>query len=68
MPLADDVNLEDLADKTHGYAGADLTALSKEAAMAALRRVIPEMDLESEEIPVETLNKIRVTKDDFRIA
>ena len=65
MPLSDDVDLGKLADLTHGYAGADLSALTKEAAMAALRRVLPEVDLESEEIPSETLNKIEVKWDDF---
>ncbi|MBE6514830.1 MAG: CDC48 family AAA ATPase [Candidatus Methanomethylophilaceae archaeon] len=68
MPLADDVDLKWLADKTHGYAGADLSALTKEAAMAALRRVLPDMDLEAEEIPREVLNSILVTKDDFKNA
>ena len=68
MPLTDDVDLEKLADMSHGYAGADLSALCKEAAMASLRRVIPELDLEAESIPVEMLNNIHVTKDDFRMA
>ncbi len=68
MPLADDVDLGWLADKTHGYAGADLSALTKEAAMAALRRVLPDVDLEAEEIPKEVLNNILVTKDDFKSA
>ena len=68
MPLADDVDLKWLADKTHGYAGADLSALTKEAAMAALRRVLPDVDLEAEEIPREVLNNILVTKDDFKNA
>jgi len=68
MPLADDVDLSWLADKTHGYAGADLNALTKEAAMAALRRVLPDVDLEAEEIPREVLNNILVTKDDFKNA
>ena len=68
MPLAEDVDLKWLADKTHGYAGADLSALTKEAAMAALRRVLPDVDLEAEEIPREVLNSISVTKDDFRNA
>jgi len=65
MPLADDVDLERIADLTHGYVGADLAALCKEAAMHALRRILPELDLESETIPVEVLNKINVTKADF---
>ena len=68
MPLAEDVNLERLADRTHGYAGADLSALTKEAAMAALRRVLPDINMEAEEIPSEMLNKIQVNKDDFREA
>ena len=65
MPLAKDVDLSRLADLTHGYAGADLNALTKEAAMAALRRILPDVNLEAEEIPSETLNKIEVKWDDF---
>ena len=68
MPLADDVDLDWLSDKTHGYSGADLSALTKEAAMAALRRVLPDVDLEAEEIPREVLNRISVTQDDFKSA
>ncbi|MDO5862243.1 MAG: AAA family ATPase, partial [Thermoplasmata archaeon] len=68
MPLADDVDLDWLADKTHGYSGADISALTKEAAMAALRRVLPDVDLEAEEIPREVLNRISVTRDDFKAA
>jgi transitional endoplasmic reticulum ATPase len=65
MPLADDVDLERLADLTHGYAGADLAALCKEAAMHSLRRILPELELESESIPIEVLNKINVMRSDF---
>jgi transitional endoplasmic reticulum ATPase len=65
MPLADDVDLDKLASITHGFVGADLAALCKEAAMNALRRHLPEIDLESERIPTEVLNKIKVTMDDF---
>ncbi|NYT11632.1 MAG: CDC48 family AAA ATPase [Methanomassiliicoccales archaeon] len=65
MPLDDDVDLERLADLTHGYAGADLAALCKEAAMHSLRRILPELDLESESIPIEVLNKINVERADF---
>ncbi len=68
MPLAEDVDLRWLADRTHGYAGADLSALTKEAAMAALRRVLPDMDLEADEIPREVLNSILVTREDFKDA
>lgn len=65
MPLVDDVRLEKLADVTHGYVGSDLQALAKEAAMRALRRVLPSIDLSQESIPREILNKILVTMDDF---
>jgi len=65
MPLADDVDLDKLAEVTHGYVGADLAALAKEAAMHALRRFLPEIDLESETIPTEVLQKIKVTMNDF---
>lgn len=65
MPLAKDVDLDKLASITHGYSGADLAALSKEAAIRALRRVLPEIDLEKESIPAEVLNKIEVTEKDF---
>jgi len=65
MPLSEDVELEKLANLTHGFVGADLEALTKEAAMRAVRRVLPEIDLEVESIPAEILNKLNVTKDDF---
>jgi transitional endoplasmic reticulum ATPase len=65
MPLTEDVDLEKLADLTHGYAGADLSALCKEAAMRSLRRIIPELDLELEVIPMEVLNKLKVNREDF---
>ncbi|MFZ0740206.1 MAG: CDC48 family AAA ATPase [Nitrososphaeraceae archaeon] len=65
MPLAKDVNLEKLADISHGFVGADLQALSKEAGIRALRRILPEIDLSSQSIPVETLRKIIVTMQDF---
>jgi transitional endoplasmic reticulum ATPase len=68
MPLADDVDLDRLADISHGYAGADLSALTKEAAMASLRRVLPDLDMEAEEIPVEILNRLHVNRDDFKEA
>ena len=65
MPLAKDVNLDKLSDISHGFVGADLQSLSKEAAMRALRKVLPEIDLSSESIPAETLKKIIVTMQDF---
>ncbi len=68
MPLGMDVDLDRLADLTHGYAGADLQALTKEAAMHSLRRLLPEIDLELESVPVEVLDKISVIKVDFFLA
>ncbi|MDE1843871.1 MAG: CDC48 family AAA ATPase [Thaumarchaeota archaeon] len=65
MPLTDDVNLEKLADVTHGFVGSDLAALAKEAAMRSLRRVLPSIDLSQESIPREILDKIQVTMEDF---
>jgi transitional endoplasmic reticulum ATPase len=65
MPLAEDVKLEKLADITHGFVGADLAALAREAGMRALRRIVPELDLDVESIPVEILNKIVVVNEDF---
>jgi transitional endoplasmic reticulum ATPase len=65
MPLTKGVDLEKLADVTHGFVGADLQALAKESAMSALRRVLPEIDLSAEKVPRETLNKIEVTMEDF---
>jgi transitional endoplasmic reticulum ATPase len=65
MPLADDVDLDRMADLTHGYAGADLAALTKEAAMNSLRRLLPRIDLDEEMIPAEILNSILVTRKDF---
>ncbi|MEM1507293.1 MAG: CDC48 family AAA ATPase [Candidatus Bathyarchaeia archaeon] len=65
MPLAEDVNLEKIASITHGFVGADLVALCKEAAMRALRRILPEIDFERDTIPAEILNKITVTMGDF---
>jgi len=68
MPLSDDVNLEELAEMTKGYTGADLAALAREAAMHALRRYLPEIDIEQERIPAEVLEKMVVTKADFLAA
>lgn len=65
MPLAENVDLDKLAEITHGYVGADLAALARESAIQALRRHLPEIDLESEVIPTEVLQKIKVTIDDF---
>jgi transitional endoplasmic reticulum ATPase len=66
MPLDKDIVLEDIAAKTHGFVGADLNALTKEAAMAVLRRLLPKLKLEeSEEIPKDVLEELKVTKKDF---
>jgi transitional endoplasmic reticulum ATPase len=65
MPLAEDVNLKRLADITHGFVGADLEALAKEAAIRALRRILPEVNMEAESVPVAILNKIKVMNADF---
>jgi transitional endoplasmic reticulum ATPase len=67
MPLEDEVSLSEIADVTHGFVGADLSSLCKEAAMHALRRITPEIDIE-EEIPQEIIDNLVVTKEDFREA
>jgi transitional endoplasmic reticulum ATPase len=68
MPLTEDVHLESFAKITHGFVGADLEALSKEAAMRSLRRILPEINMEQTKIPVEVLNKIKITHNDFEVA
>ena len=69
MPLAKDVDLNRLAEITHGFVGADIAALTKEAAMNVLRRILPDLKLgEKEEIPKEILEKLIVTDKDFREA
>ena len=65
MPLTEDVDLESIAKVTHGFVGADLEALSKEAAMRSLRKILPEINLEEPKIPAEMLNKIKITRQDF---
>lgn len=65
MPLADDVNLEELSEHTHGFVGADLASLVREAAMHAIRRVQPDLDMEAEVIPADVLDEIEVTAEDF---
>jgi len=67
MPLAEDVDLDEIAETTHGFVGADLEALAKEAAMRVVRRIIPDLTSD-EEIPQEVLEKLVVTKDDFKSA
>ena len=66
MPLVEDVDLKQLANVTHGFVGADLEALTKEAALHALRRILPEINFEEESVPAEILNKIIVDMHDFQ--
>ncbi len=66
MPLAEDVDLKRLASVTHGFVGADLEALTKEAALHALRRILPDIDFSADSIPAEILNKIIVDMNDFQ--
>ena len=67
MPLADDVDLDKIANTTHGFVGADLESLCKEAAMRVVRRILPEIH-NDEEIPKEVMEKIVVTGNDFKNA
>ncbi len=64
VPLADDVKLEEFANSTHGFVGADISLLVKEAAMHALRKVIPQIKID-EDIPNEVLDQLKVTNEDF---
>lgn len=66
MPLSDDVNLGTLADDTHGFVGADIESLTKEAAMKALRRYLPEIDLDEEDIPPSLIDRMIIKRGDFR--
>jgi transitional endoplasmic reticulum ATPase len=68
MPLDKKISLKEFSQITHGFVGADISAVSREAAMAALRRYLPHIDLESEIIDPELLEQIEVTKDDFESA
>ena len=68
MPLVDGIDLEQYAENTHGFVGADLESLAKEAAMNALRRIRPELDLEQEQIDAEMLESMQVTESDFKEA
>jgi len=65
MPLAQDVDLKKLRDMTHGYTGADLASLARETAMKALRRYLPEINLEEERIPPSVLEKMEIRMEDF---
>jgi len=68
MPLAEDVSLEGLGQRTHGFVGADLAALAREAAIRALRRYLPEINLDVDEIEQEILDRMEVNAGDFRSA
>jgi transitional endoplasmic reticulum ATPase len=66
MPLSEDINLQELAGRLHGYTGADIKALCREAAMKALRRCLPEIELEGERISPEILESMMITHRDFK--
>ncbi|MDH3611168.1 MAG: CDC48 family AAA ATPase [Nitrosopumilus sp.] len=65
MPISDDIDLKDLASELHGYTGADIKSLCREAAMKSIRRYLPEIDLESEKIPSEVLQSMQIKLIDF---
>ena len=66
MPLSDDIDLDDLAEDTHGFVGADIESLTKEAAMKALRRYLPEINLEDDDVPPSLIDRMIVKRSDFR--
>ncbi|MFW2831297.1 CDC48 family AAA ATPase [Sphingomonas sp. ID0503] len=68
MPLAEDVNLDELARTTYGFVGADLAALTREAAIETTRRIMPRINLDERTIPPEVLEELSVTRDDFLAA
>jgi len=68
MPLAEGIDLDQYAESTHGFVGADLESLTKESAMNALRRIRPELDLESDEIDAEVLEHLEVSENDLKQA
>ena len=68
MPLGEGVDLKEIARSTHGFVGADLAALAREAAIEAVRRIMPRLDLDAREIPADVLEELQVEKNDFREA
>ncbi|WP_222918667.1 CDC48 family AAA ATPase [Natrinema sp. SYSU A 869] len=68
MPLDEGIDLDQYAESTHGFVGADLESLARESAMNALRRIRPELDLESEEIDADVLDSLEVSERDFKEA
>jgi transitional endoplasmic reticulum ATPase len=65
MPLSEDIDLKDLSSELHGYTGADIKSLCREAAMKSIRRYLPEIDLETEKIPSEVLQSMQIKLIDF---
>lgn len=68
MPLGEGVDLKELARTTHGFVGADIAALAREAAIDAVRRIMPKLDLDAQTVPPEVLEDLCVTRDDFLAA
>jgi transitional endoplasmic reticulum ATPase len=68
MPIDEKVDIKQISKITHGFVGADLEVLAKEAAMRSLRRILPEIDLDEEKVSSEILQKIQITSEDFRDA
>ncbi|WP_265528464.1 CDC48 family AAA ATPase [Sphingomicrobium marinum] len=68
MPLGEDVDLDALSKRTHGFVGADVAALTREAALEAVRRIMPKLNLEDDTIPAEVLDNLSVNLDDFQEA
>ncbi len=68
MPIDEDVDLNELAGLTHGFVGADMEALAKEAAMLALREILPDLDLDLDQIPPELLDRLKVKRSHFNVA
>ncbi|MCM8557884.1 CDC48 family AAA ATPase [Sphingomicrobium sediminis] len=68
MPLGEDVDLDKLSKRTYGFVGADIASLTREAALEAVRRIMPKINLGEDEIPTEVLDSLAVTADDFRNA
>jgi len=68
MPVSDDFDMDWVLDNSYGFVGADISALAREAAMKALRRYLPDIDLDQDEIPPEVLEKMEVRMDDFKLA
>jgi len=68
MPIDEKVDLKQISKTTHGFVGADLEVLAKEAAMRSLRKILPEIDLDEDKISSEILQKIKISSDDFKDA